>query len=101
MEELWVIFAREHPIRSDESVAGYLRRFYEWCAESDEAKARLVQLEQAVASAHKLLVHRRLLLESGRPTEFATREERDLLHSVGRAFRGEDDERLDEMEVRA
>lgn len=90
MEELWVIFARDYPIQPDESMAEYLQRFYEWCAKSDEAKARLVQLELAVDSAHRVLTHRRLILENGRPTEFATREEREMLHHLGRAFRGEE-----------
>lgn len=102
MEELWVVFARDYPIHSDESMAGYLKRFYLWCAESDEARKRLIQLEKIVEMANTLLHKRRLLLEDGRPTEFATRDERDMLHQIGQAFQkrteGPDD-RLDRVEV--
>lgn len=90
MEQVWVRFASEHPIRQDESMAAYLERFLSWCTDSVPALKRLVQLERAVQTSYTLLMQRQLLVKDGRPTEYATREEREMLHSIGRAARGEE-----------
>lgn len=90
MEELWVQFAREYPIGHHETPTQYLKRFYDWCAGANESMRRVAQLEAAVQAAHALLLNRKLIKESGYPTEYATRSEREQIALVGRAVRGEE-----------